>query len=227
MTVETYGGVAAQVMTIEKLSPAEKLGLLPGDVILKLGMREPLEAIESPSMLAEIASEREWMVVRREAIIFRIALKGGAAGADLQPYPLPEDVTVKVEHGWFQFHSAMRPGEAMILLPEQIAFIWWFVPLIAYGYFRLWQMMAAMVFIYGIGLAMGWIAFAVVYAASVLSLAAGGAALLRDAAYKDGFVPRGRVAVASKSDVAALEILTGAILRLERDNLIARRRPKK
>ena len=104
MTVETYGGVAAQVMTIEKLSPAEKLGLLPGDVILKLGMREPLEAIESPSMLAEIASEREWMVVRREAIIFRIALKGGAAGADLQPYPSRSSMA--------GFNSTPRCGQA-------------------------------------------------------------------------------------------------------------------
>ena len=86
--------------------------------------------------------------------------------------------------------------------------------MIAYGHFRLWQMMGGTLFLYGIGWVTSPLAFGVIYVASILILISGGPYLLRDTATKDGFLPRGRIALAKASDVAALEMVTGAILRL-------------
>ena len=44
MATEIFTGTAVKVTDVEKLSPGEKLGILPGDVLLKIGKREPLEA---------------------------------------------------------------------------------------------------------------------------------------------------------------------------------------
>jgi hypothetical protein len=75
-------------------------------------------------------------------------------------------------------------------------------------------MMGANLFLYGIGYVTSPLAFAVVYLSSVMILASGGPYMLRETAIKDGFLPRGRVAVGKPSDVAALELATGALLRL-------------
>jgi hypothetical protein len=75
-------------------------------------------------------------------------------------------------------------------------------------------MMAATLFLYGIGYVTSPLAFGVVYASSVMILITGGPYLLRDTAFKDGFHPRGRIAIGRPGDVAKLEMVTGAILRL-------------
>lgn len=217
MATETFTGTAVRVTEVEKLSPGEKLGLLRGDILLKIGKREPLEALEMPSILEEIGAEKEWITVLRDKIIFRIATIGGATGVTLEPYPLQEDVILDVKGSWTPFYSAIRLEDSLLLLPERVAFYWLPFPLIAYGYFRLWQMMAATVFMYGIGYATSMLAFVVVYVGSIVTLAMGGPMFLRDTAVKDGFLPRARIALANPDDVAKLEMTTGAVLRLDRD----------
>ena len=217
MATEIFTGTVVKVTEVEKLSPGEKLGLLPGDVLLKIGKREPLEALEMPSILEEIGAEKEWITVQRDKIIFRLSTIGGATGVTLEPYPLQRDVVLEVKGSWTPFYSAIRLEDSLLLLPERISFYWLPVPLIAYGYFRLWQMMAATVFMYGIGFATSSLAFIVVYIGSIVTLAMGGPMFLRDTAVKDGFLPRARVALASPDDAAKLEMTTGAILRLDRD----------
>ena len=56
VSTETFTGTAVRVTAVERLSPAEKLGLLQGDILLKIGRREPLEALEMPSVLEEIGA---------------------------------------------------------------------------------------------------------------------------------------------------------------------------
>lgn len=217
MATEIFTGTAVKVTDVEKLSPGEKLGLLPGDLLLKIGKREPLEALEMPSILEEIGAEKEWITVQRDQIIFRVATIGGATGITLEPYPLQGEVSLEVKEGWTTFFSAIRPDDSLLLLPERISLYWLPIPLIAYGYFRLWQMMAATIFMYGIGYATSTLGFALVYFASIVTLAMGGPMFLRDTAVKDGFLPRARVALASPDDAAKLEMTTGAVLRLDRD----------
>lgn len=217
MSVEAFSGTVVRVTEVEKLSPGEKLGLLPGDILLKIGRREPLEALEMPSVLEEIGAEKDWITVKRDKLVFRIATYGGATGITLEPYPLETEITVEAKDAWTPFYSAIRPDDSLLLLPERVASFWLPVPLIAYGYFRLWQMMAATVFLYGIGFATGTLAFIVIYIASVIILAVGGPLLLRDAAVKDGFLPRARIALADSDDAPKLEMTTSAILRLDRD----------
>lgn len=217
MGTETFSGTAVRVTTVEKLSPGDKLGLLQGDVLLKIGKREPLEALEMPSILEEIGAEKEWITVLRDQIIFKMATLGGASGITLEPYPLTDELSVTVKGAWTPFYSAIRQEDSLLLIPERIGLIWLPIPLIAYGYYRLWQMMAATIFMYGIGFATSSLAFGVVYLASIVTLAMGGPMFLRDTAVKDGFLPRSRVALADPADVSKLELTTGAILRLDRD----------
>ena len=214
MSSETFSGIAVRVKHVQKGTPGERLGLLPGDIILKLGKFEPLEGVETPSVLDELGSSHEWIVVQRDTVIFRISPIGGADGVLLEAYPLPEEIVCESDGAWKAYHCSIRSSDAMLLIPERISPIWWGVPVIAYGYFRLWQMMAANLFLYGIGWVTSPLAFGVVYASSIMILISGGPYLLRDTAMKDGFLPRGKVALAKGSDVAALEMVTGAILRL-------------
>ncbi len=214
MSTEVFSGMVARVKDIEKHSPAERLGLIVGDVVLKLGQHEPLEGVEMPSVLDDIASSPDWIVVQRDTIVFRLSPVGGASGALLEPFTLPADLTVEAAGGWKAYHCSIRPGDAMLLIPESISPLWWFIPSIAYGYFRLWQMLGANLFLYGIGYVASPIAFTVVYVSSVVIFIVGGPYMLRETAVKDGFLPRGRVAVSSQGDVAALEVATGAMLRL-------------
>ena len=79
-------------------------------------------------------------------------------------------------------------------------------------------MMGANLFLYGIGWVTSPIAFTVVYLSSVLILISGGPYLLRETAVKDGFLPRGRVALGKSGDIATLEMVTSAILRLTDKN---------
>jgi hypothetical protein len=217
MGIETYSGTAVKVTNVEKLSPGEKLGLLAGDVLLKIGQREPLEALEMPSILEEIGAQKEWITVLRDKIIFKMATIGGATGVTLEPYPLANEITVDIKEAWTPYHSAIRHEDSLLLLPERISPIWLPFPIIAYGYFRLWQMMAATIFMYGIGFATSTLAFVVVYIGSIITLAMGGPMFLRDTAIKDGFLPRARIALANPDDGPKLEMTTGAMLRLDRD----------
>lgn len=217
MATEIFTGTAVKVTEVEKLSPGEKLGILPGDILLKIGKREPLEALEMPSILEEIGAEKEWITVQRDKIIFRISTIGGAMGITIEPYPLQGEVTLEVKDSWTPFYSAIRLDDSLLLLPERISAFWLPFPLIAYGYFRLWQMMGATIFMYGIGYATSTLAFVIIYIASIVTLAMGGPMFLRDTAVKDGFLPRARIALAHPDDAAKLEMTTGAILRLDRD----------
>jgi hypothetical protein len=214
MGVETYSGIVAIVKSVRKSSSAERMGLLVGDVILRLGKHEPLEGVEVPSTLDQIAKDQEWLVIQRDTVIFRMSPAGGAAGAVLDAHPLPEDIVYETNEPWKPYYALMRPGDAMLLIPEQIPTYWWPFPAIAYGYFRLWQMMGATLFLYGIAYVASFFAFGVVYFSTCLILISGGSYMLRDTASKDGFMPRGRVAVGKASDVSSLERTTGAILRL-------------
>ena len=201
MATETFSGTAVRVTEVEKLSPGDKLGLLPGDILLKIGKREPLE----------------WITVLRDKIIFKLATIGGATGITLEPFPLQEEVSLDIKGSWTPFYSAIRLDDSLLLLPERISALWLPFPIIAYGYFRLWQMMGATIFMYGIGYATSNLGFIVVYIASIVTLAMGGPKFLRDTAVKDGFLPRARIALADLDDAAKLEMTTGAILRLDRD----------
>ncbi|MEY4091865.1 MAG: hypothetical protein RLZZ496_1047, partial [Pseudomonadota bacterium] len=136
MGIETYSGTAVKVTDVEKLSPGEKLGLLAGDILLKIGQREPLEALEMPSILEEIGAQKEWITVLRDKIIFKMATIGGATGVTLEPYPLTNEITINIKEAWTPYYSAIRHEDSLLLLPERISPIWLPFPIIAYGYFR-------------------------------------------------------------------------------------------
>ena len=90
-------------------------------------------------------------------------------------------------------------------------------------------MAGATVFLYGIGAAVGLLPFCLTYGISIFTFVAGGSSALKDAAHKDGYLPRAKIALASPDDIPELELVSRALLRnqaKEEEMARARRRAK-
>lgn len=224
MSEDSYIGPVAKVAAIEKFSLADRSGLLVGDIILQLGNRNPLEAINDPDMLMSLGN-KEWITILRDKVIFKVMFGSGLRGLELVQGELLDAVKERENPRWKSYLSAVRPGETLLILPEVPPAHWWPIPLIAYGYYRLWQMVGATLFLYGIGGAVGLLPFCLTYGISVFTFVAGGASALKDAAHKDGYLPRSKIALSSPDDIHELELVTRAILRsLAHEEELARKR---
>lgn len=212
MDEESYIGQFAKVTEIERLSLADRSGLIVGDVILRLGDRDPVDAIVEGDLLMGLGN-KEWITVLRGTVIFKLLFGHGLMGLTLAETELLDPVKVRPDARWRSYLSAIRPGESLLILPEVPAAHWWPIPLLAYGYFRLWQMAGATVFLYGIGAAIGFLPFCLTYGISVFTFVAGGSSALKDAAHKDGYLPRSKIALASPDDIPELELVSRAMLR--------------
>ena len=227
MPEDSYIGPVAKVAAIERLSLADRSGLLVGDIILHLGNRNPLEAIEDHDMLMSLGN-KEWITVLRDKVIFKLLFGSGLRGLELVQAELLEEVKEREDPRWKSYLSAVRPGESLLILPEIPPVHWWPIPIIAYGYYRLWQMLGATLFLYGIGGAIGVLPFCLTYGISVFTFVAGGSSALKDAAHKDGYLPRSKIALSSPKDVSELEMVTRVIMKnIATDEELARRRRMK
>ena len=212
MDEESYIGRFAKVTEIERLSLADRSGLIVGDVILRLGDRDPVDAIGESDLLMSLGN-KEWITILRDKVIFKLLFGHGLMGLTLAETELLDPVKVRPDARWKSYLSAVRPGESLLILPEVPAAHWWLIPLLAYGYYRLWQMAGATVFLYGIGAAIGFLPFCLTYGISIFTFVAGGSSALKDAAHKDGYLPRAKIALASPDDIPELELVSRAMLR--------------
>ncbi len=207
---------AVEVESVARGSRAERIGLIPGDVILRFGRHAPSEAIEAESVL-KLLGRHEWLLVVREPVVFKLAVGAGLEGAEfIRARPLEGIDIPSEEADWPTFHGALQRGKGMIVLPDRTSVVWSLLPPIAFSRFRLWQLTAATALVYGLAAAMGPIPFLLAYATSVLTVAMGGASLLRDAAAKQGWLPTARLALAASGDAAKLEVATMERLKLEK-----------
>ena len=131
MPEDSYIGPVAKVAAIERLSLADRSGLLVGDIILHLGNRNPLEAIEDHDMLMSLGN-KEWITVLRDKVIFKLLFGSGLRGLELVQAELLEEVKEREDPRWKSYLSAVRPGESLLILPEIPPVHWWPIPIIAW-----------------------------------------------------------------------------------------------
>lgn len=224
MSGERYIGQVVKVTEIEKLSLADRSGLIVGDIILRFGERDPLELLDDRDLLVSLGP-KEWITVLRDKVIFKMIAGNGFMGLEVAQTELVDEVGVHPDGRWKSYLSGVRPGESLLILPEIPPVHWWPIPLLAYGYYRLWQMVGATLFLYGIGGAIGLLPFCLTYGISVFTFVAGGSSALKDAAHKDGYLPRSRIALARPSDIHELEMVSSVLLKtIAKEEELARRR---
>ena len=201
----------AAVDFVERGSSAERSGLLAGDRILRFGRHMPSEIIahEDP---ASLLGRADWMLVLREDVLFKVAVGAGIEGAELRrgervdvidPAAAPDE--------WTACHGAIARGRGIIVLPDRLSPFWALVPPLLFARYHLWQFTAAILLIYAVAGAFGLVPALLAYATSMITVGAGGAALLRDAAGKQGWHPTARLALSSWGDAARLEVTTAKI----------------
>lgn len=212
---------AVEVESVARGSKAERIGLVPGDVILRFGRHAPSEAIEAPTIIG-LLGRHETLTVLRGDVVFRLAVGPGPEGAEyVRARPL-EGIALPAEDGdWIPCHGALRRGKGMLVLPDETSAIWALVPLVCFARHHLWQMAAATALVYGIAAAMGAVPFVLAYVTSMVTVAIGGPALMRDAAVRQGWQPTARLQLAAEGDAPKLEVATAERWKIETEKAAA------
>jgi hypothetical protein len=214
-----------KVSQVGRYTPAERTGLLAGDLILFFGIHPP-SAVSANSDLIATLKRGDWLFVLRGDVAFRLMFGEGIEGAQFESANPAENITVATGVSWMQYWGAMQTNGQTIFVPETITPWWAIVPPLLYARYRNWQMLAAILLVWLVALTQGPVTLALAYLVSVAAAMFGGASLMRDALQKQGFVPRGIYSIARHTDVAALEIITCERLRLIRQNRPATSSPK-
>jgi hypothetical protein len=79
----------------------------------------------------------------------------------------------------------------------------------------------AVVMLYAIGFVLGPLVLALTYLTTVILSAFGGVALLRDAAFKQGYIYMGKIGLLRESDVDRLELMTKKMYEEAEENKMA------
>jgi hypothetical protein len=201
-----------QVINVERYSPAERNGLVTGDLILALGAHAPTEVLENPEVIASL-KRGDWLLVRRGEIAFRLGVGEGLQGAAFEATTPAEDVTVPSDGQWVTYWGGTQTGGAMVLVPDHISWGWALLPPLLYARFHNWQMLSAITLVWCIALVEGPITFILAYLVAVAVAMAGGSHMLVDASKKQGYAARGHYGLASYQSAAALELETAERLR--------------
>jgi hypothetical protein len=202
----------AQVVSVARYSKAERNGLVAGDLILSFGAHSATEMIENPEMASKL-KPGEWLLMVRGGVPFRLAIGEGLDGGIYEATTPAENVTLPSSGQWETYWGGVQTGGAMVLVPENLSWVWSLFPPLLYARFRNWQMITAILMVWGIALVEGPITFALSYFISVAVALAGGSSMLIDASQKQGYSPRGTYGLASYGTAAALELKTAEILK--------------
>jgi hypothetical protein len=209
----------AQIASVARYSKAERNGLIAGDLILSFGSHSPTELIEDPGMASKL-KPGEWLLMVRGGVPFRLAIGEGLEGCVYEATTPAENITLPSSGQWETYWGGVQTGGAMVLVPENFSWVWTLFPPLLYARFRNWQMITAILLVWGIALVEGPITFALSYIIAVAVAMAGGSRMLIDASQKQGYSPRGSYGLASYATAAALELKTAEILkpRLQKPN---------
>ena len=202
----------AQVISVDRYSKAERNGLVAGDLILSFGSHSPTELIENPEMASQL-KPGEWLLMVRGGVPFRLAISEGLEGCIYEATTPAENITLPSSGQWETYWGGVQTGGAMVLVPENISWVWSLFPPLLYARFHNWQMITAVLMVWGISLVEGPITFALSYVIAVAVALAGGSRMLIDASQKQGYSPRGTYGLASYATAAALELKTAEILK--------------
>lgn len=196
------------VTAVGRYTPAERSGLVAGDIILAFGTHKPSELKEDPELVDRIGA-KDWLAVLRGPVYFKLQPRDGLAGATFEAATPLENVEIPAEGpGWYSCSAGMQSDGSLMLVPETISPFWVFMPVLLYARYRLWQMMTGAVLVYGITAMMGLVPFVLTYVVTSLPILTSGAYLIRSIAEKQGFAKRGDIMIATSGDIAALEVET-------------------
>ena len=202
----------AQVISVARYSKAERNGLAVGDLILSFGAQSPAELIENPELAAKLKSG-EWLLMVRGGVAFRLAISEGLDGCIYEATTPAENITMPSSGQWETYWGGVQTGGAMILVPENLSWVWALVPPLLYARFRNWQMITAVGLVWCIALVEGPVTFGLSYVISVAVAMVGGSKMLIDASQKQGYSSRGAYGLASYASAAALELKTAEVLK--------------
>ena len=196
------------VTAVLRYTPAERSGLVQGDLILSFGARKTSDLKDDPEFIQNIGA-KDWLTILRGDVYFKLQPRDGLEGATFEAATALDQVSVPVDDGkWLHYSSGMQADGILLLMPERISGLWSIVPVMLYTRYRLWQMLTGAFLVYGIAAMMGLVPFILTYVVTSLPVLTSGAYLIRSAAEKQGYAKRGDVMVANGSDAAALEIET-------------------
>ena len=196
------------VTAVLRYTPAERSGLVPGDLILSFGARKTTDLKDEPELIQSIGA-KDWLTILRGDVYFKLQPRDGLEGASFEAATALEQVNVPVEDGqWKHYASGTQADGILLLMPERISSLWAIAPVMLFMRYRLWQMLTGALLVYGVAAMMGLVPFILTYVVTALPVLTSGAYLIRSAAEKQGYAKRGEVMVANSRDAAALEIET-------------------
>ena len=200
-------GPAARVESTDRFTPAGKIGLIPGDLIFQFGKYSAGEILSMPYLLREVGRE-DWLLVYRRGILMKLITGGNMEGCHCVPASVPEDIKVLPdENAWIQYEYNLDANCGIFILPHIVNPAWALMPLLLFARYRLWNLFVAVIMLYILGLVLGPFVLALTYLTTVILCAFGGIALLRDAAYKQGYIYFGKIGVLNDADVDRIELM--------------------
>jgi hypothetical protein len=211
----------AQVTHVTRYSPAERNGLVAGDLVLSFGAHSPAEILEN-SEIAATLKRGDWLLMRRGDVAFRLAIGEGLEGCTFEATTAAENVTMPSSGQWNNYWGGVQSTGSMVLVPDHISWVWALTPPLLYARFHNWQMLSAISLVWTIAFVEGPVTFVLSYLIAVAVALVGGSGMLVDASKKEGYAARGTYGLASYKSAAALELITAQ--RFRENN--ARRPPK-
>jgi hypothetical protein len=204
------------VTTVGRFTPAERTGLVVGDLIVSFGLHAPSIALEDREVLQSL-KRTDWLTVLRGGVMFRLSCSEGLHGLEFEAATPAELIVVPTGLEWDHYWGGVQPNGAMTLIPDHISPAWTLFPPFLYLRFRQWQMLTATLLVWGVSFLAGEVVlFVIAYAATAILPWLAGSILLRDAAMKQGYLARGSYAIASHSLAASLEIATAHAIKEQR-----------
>lgn len=200
------------VTHVARFSKAERNGFIAGDLILALGAHAPTEVLEDPELVNRL-KHGDWLLIRREDLAFRLAVGEGLEGCTFEATTPAENVTIPSSGQWVTYWGGIQTGASMILVPDEISWVWALCPPVLYARFHSWMMLTAIALVWAIALVEGPVTFILSYLIAVAVAVAGGSAMLVDASKKQGYAARGHYGLASYQSAAALELLTEKLMK--------------
>ena len=196
------------VASVGRYTPAERSGLVAGDIVLLFGSHKTSALRDDPDLLQRIGGA-DWLTLMRNDVYFKLQPRDGLNGATFEPATPLENVSIPVDDGhWIRFTSGMQTDGSLLLVPQRISSLWALMPVLLYTRYKLWQMLTGALLVYGIAAFMGLVPFILTYIVTSLPVLTSGSYLIKSAAEKQGYARRGEVIVASMSEAAALELET-------------------
>jgi hypothetical protein len=204
------------VTAVARFTPAERTGLVVGDLIVSFGLYAPSIALDDREMLQSL-KRTDWLTILRSGVMFRLSCSEGLHGLEFEAATPAELIVVPTGLNWDHYWGGVQPNGSMTLIPENISPLWTLFPPFLYLRFRQYQMLTATLLVWSVSfLAGGLVVLMIAYVATAILPWLAGPNLLREAAIKQGYLARGSYAIASHSLAASLEIATANAIREQR-----------